>query len=185
MCMKDLIMKNFFVFFCLIAMPLSALGEPAWLTDFKQDVSAVYHSDKWELYMPVHTWHNRAMYDKNKTDDYWERPYGGGLGKYIIDEKGNQHSLYGMFFLDSHANWQPIAGYAWEKKWYLDEMGDLRFGAGFTAFLTAREDYYYVPFPAALPLASIEYKNFAVQSTYIPGYYNFGNVLFTWVKWKF
>lgn len=127
-------MKDFFLTLLLLTLPLYVHAEPLWLSNWKNDLNRVYYSEKWEIYIPVHTWHNRAMYDKNKTDDYWEKPYGGGLGKYIIDEKGNQHSLYAMAFLDSHANWQPIAGYAWEKKWYLDQARDIRLGQGLRPF---------------------------------------------------
>lgn len=171
------------LFLCLFSLNVQA--EYQWFTDWKQDVKDVYCSDKWEVYLPVHTWHNRFMYDRKKTDEYWEKPWGGGLGKYNIDTKGNQHSLYAMMFLDSHKKWQPIAGYAWQKNWFLDDAKDFRFGLGYTVFITARDDYSYLPFPAALPLAAFEYKNFAIQATYIPGPYNFGNVLFTWLKWKF
>ncbi|OVY74006.1 phospholipid:lipid A palmitoyltransferase, partial [Yersinia pestis subsp. microtus bv. Altaica] len=57
-----------------------------------------------------------------------------------------------------------------------------RFGAGFTASITARYEYHYIPLPLPLPLISIEYNRLSLQTTYIPGTYNNGNVLFTWIR---
>lgn len=166
---------------------------PAWAFEwrsvwngFKSDVSDTFCSDKYELYVPLRTWHNRLTYDRDNIKGYNERPWGGGLGQYYIDEKGNQHSLYAMAFKDSHNDWEPIAGYAWQKNWRLDKTGDWRIGAGFTVFVTARSDFDYIPFPAALPLLALEYKRLAIQGTYVPGFSrNSGNVALVWAKWKF
>ncbi|PRH54720.1 hypothetical protein C6P90_15155, partial [Yersinia pestis] len=38
------------------------------------------------------------------------------------------------------------------------------------------------PLPLPLPLISIEYNRLSLQTTYIPGTYNNGNVLFTWIR---
>ena len=56
--------------------------------------------------------------------------------------------------------------------------------AGFTVGVTARSDYSYIPFPAILPLVSVEYRRLALQATYIPGGHNNGNVLFGWLRWQ-
>ena len=56
---------------------------------------------------------------------------------------------------------------------------------GFTAGVTARQDYSYAPIPVILPLVSIEYGRVALQSTYVPGGKGNGNVLFTWLRWQF
>ncbi|OVY79712.1 phospholipid:lipid A palmitoyltransferase, partial [Yersinia pestis subsp. microtus] len=47
---------------------------------------------------------------------------------------------------------------------------------------TARYEYHYIPLPLPLPLISIEYNRLSLQTTYIPGTYNNGNVLFTWIR---
>lgn len=153
---------------------------------FKTNGQKVICSKNWELYVPVRTWHNRAAYDREHIDGYQERPWGAGLGKYYIDNKGNQHSLYFMAFKDSHNDWEPTAGYAWQKNFYPLPTRDFRLGLGYTIFLTMRSDYNYIPIPAPLPLAAIEYKNFAIQGTYLPGFSdNSGNIAFIWCKWKF
>ena len=132
------------------------------------------------------SWHNRFMYDKEKTDNYNDMPWGGGFGVSRYNEEGNWSSLYAMMFKDSHNEWQPIIGYGWEKGWYLDSSRDFRLGLGVTAGITAREDFAnYVPLPIILPLFSASYRRLSVQFTYIPGTYNNGNVLFAWLRYGF
>ena len=183
-------MKKCIIVFLLIilccTMPASAIEWQGLWNGFKSDISATFYSDKYELYVPIQTWHNRLTYDRDNIKRYNERPWGGGIGKYYIDEKGNQHSLYAMAFKDSHNDFEPIAGYAWQKNWHLDEAGNWRVGAGFTIFVTARSDFDYMPFPGVLPLLALEYKHFALQGAYVPGFSrNSGNVALFWVKWKF
>jgi len=150
------------------------------------NVSKTWNSKQFELYVPINIWHNRLTYDHDKIKEYNERPWGIGFGKYHIDEKKNQHSLYAMAFKDSHNDWEPIFGYAWQKNWYLDCAENWIISLGYTLGVTMRSDYDWIPIPVPLPIASIEYKRFSVQSTYIPGFgKNTGNVLFTWLKWKF
>jgi palmitoyl transferase len=75
-----------------------------------------------------------------------------------------------------------VAGYAFQKMWY--PSNNIRLGAGYTLGLTVREDFNYIPLPVIAPLASIEYKQIALQSTYIFGGKGNGNILFTWIRWQ-
>lgn len=155
-------------------------------SDFKDKVSTTWNdSDSQDLYLPVITWHNRLTYDKEKTDRYNERPWGGGYGISRYDEKGNWNGIYFMAFKDSHNKWEPIGGYGWEKIWTPAEDKKFRLGLGYTAAVTARDDYAYIPIPIVLPLASIGYDKLTFQATYIPGTYNNGNVFFAWLRYQF
>ena len=158
-----------------------------WWDGFKEDVTETWdHPQNYDLYLPFLTWHNRFTYDKEKTDRYNERPWGGGFGVSRYNADGNWSSLYAMAFKDSHDNWEPMIGYGWEKGWYLDQRRDFRLGLGLTAAVTARQDFAnYVPLPVVLPLLSASYKQASVQFTYIPGTYNNGNVLFAWFRYGF
>ena len=147
------------------------------------NMAATWQSSQYELYVPLHTWHNRAMYSADKIDGYNENPWGLGVGKYHYDAEGDWHAWYAMAFLDSHHDVEPIAGYGYQKMWR--PSGDWRLGAGFTAGVTMRSDYHYVPLPVILPTASVEYGRFSLQATYIPGAAGAGNVLFTWARWQF
>lgn len=150
-----------------------------------RNISLAWDSPNQELYIPLNTWHNRWTYDDDKIDSYNERPWGIGYGRYRYDEDNNWHSVYAMAFMDSHNQIEPIIGYGYQKMWIPGEMDGWRFGVGFTASITARHEYYYIPIPLPLPLLSIEYNKFSLQTTYIPGTYNNGNVLFTWMRWQF
>lgn len=163
--------------------PLDGSKPEGILQRFGQRVKQAALSDTYDLYIPINTWHNRLTYDQDKIDSYNEMPWGVGLGKSIKDEDGDLHALYGMGFADSHKQFQPMLGYAYIKNWY--PAKDLALGVGYTIGITARHEYDYIPIPLPLPLVSAEYKNLALQAAYIPGTYNNGNVLFTWLRWSF
>lgn len=141
-------------------------------------------SDTKDLYIPLHTWHNRKFYNEEKISTYNESPYGIGFGKSYRDENSNWHGYYAMMFLDSHSKVEPIAGYAFIKNLVGNKNG-FNAGLGYTAFLTAREDYSYIPLPGILPVASIGYKKLTINATYIPGSTGNGNVAFIWSQYNF
>ncbi|MCW3480249.1 lipid IV(A) palmitoyltransferase PagP [Neisseriaceae bacterium JH1-16] len=161
----------------------AAAAKPGFWQHSWDNIAATWDSDQYELYLPVETWHNRAFYDREKIDEYNERPWGLGIGRYRYDADGDWHAVYAMAFLDSHKDVEPFAGYAFQKIWR-PGGDDLRLGAGFTLGMTARSDYSYVPIPVVLPLVSVEYRRLALQATYIPGGHNNGNVLFAWLRWQ-
>lgn len=152
-------------------------------TDAKNTLSETWNANNYELFVPINTWHNRRYYNHEKIDEYNEEPWGLGLGKYRYDEAGNWHSVYLLAFKDSHSKPEPVAGYAFQKMWY--PGNNFRLGVGYTVGLTLREDFNYMPVPVLAPIASIEYKQLALQSTYILGGQDRGNILFTWIKWQF
>lgn len=158
-----------------------------WWQNLKEDVSETWHNPQYtDVYIPFLSWHNRFMYDSDKTDHYNEMPWGGGVGISRYTEEGNWHGLFAMVFQDSHREWQPAVGYGWEKGWYLTQNKDARVGLGLAGGITARDDFAnYVPLPFIFPLFSAGYKNINLQFTYIPGTYNNGNVLFAWLRYGF
>jgi len=156
-----------------------------WQT-FKQNVTTTWTSSpNSDFYLPVITWHNRLTYDHEHIERYNERPWGAGGGISRYDEKGNWNGLYVMAFKDSFNKWEPIGGYGWEATWR--PLSDQRFhvGAGYTAGVTMRNNWNYVPIPLILPLASVGYGPANFQMTYIPGTRNNGNVFFAWLRVQF
>lgn len=181
-------MKQFLSAIALLSVlsPLGALADEAapastW-SYIKDALSQTLAADDYELYVPVNTWHNRSYYSSEKIHEYNENPWGLGVGKYRFDSEGDWHSLYVMAFSDSHKKIEPVAGYGFQKMWRPGD--DVRVGAGYTVGLTLREDFNYLPLPVIAPIASIEYKQLAVQSTYIFGGEGNGNILFTWLRWQ-
>lgn len=172
---------------CLFSLTLQA-GEQTQKTftqTIKNTFCNILKSKDYSLLIPINTWHNRLTYDKEKIDSYNERPWGIGFSKDYIDKNDNRHSLFIMKFQDSHNRTEPFLGYAYTARWAMNKKKDFFLLAGGTLGITARKEYDYIPFPAPLPIFGIEYKNFVIENTYIPGGKNNGNVLFTWIRWKF
>lgn len=155
------------------------------LEKFGHNVGKTWQNGEYNLFIPINTWHNRLAYDQDKIDEYNEMPGGIGLGKARYDEDGDWHALYAMVFDDSNYHPQTIFGYAFQKNWFVNCNPDFRVGVGFTVSLTQRHEYLYIPVPLPLPLAGVEYKDWAVQAAYVPGVKNDGNVLFTWLRYRF
>lgn len=139
----------------------------------------------YELYVPVYTLHMPYAYTRALLRSYNDFPLGAGIGKGRFNESGNWEGIFAMEFADSHGKPEYEGGYAWAATWHPFD-NNFRIGAGYTAFITARSDILrYTPFPGVLPLGSIGYMNLDLQSAFMPGGKNDGNVLFTWVKFSF
>lgn len=160
-------------------------GQGSWWQKAKFNLSETWsNSSSQDLYIPAITWHNRWTYDKEKTDKYNERPWGAGYGVSRLDADGDWHGLYLMAFKDSFNKWEPIGGYGFEKRWTPTTNPDFQLGEGFTAGVTMRDNWHYIPIPVLLPLVSVNYQRLSFQATYIPGTYNNGNVFFAWLRWQ-
>lgn len=165
--------------------PSTVSAQGSWWQRAKFNLSETWsHSTSHDLYVPVITWHNRWTYDKEKTDKYNERPWGAGYGISRLDADGDWHGIYAMAFKDSFNKWEPIIGYGYEKRWRPTQDQDFQLGLGFTAGVTARDNWDYYPIPVLLPLFSVSYQRLSFQATYIPGTYNNGNVFFAWLRWQ-
>ena len=162
---------------------LLPLGGNAFWEETKAHFKQILCHGENELYVPVNTWHNRLTYDHDKIRDFNERPWGIGYGKVLIEDS-HKYSLAFMEFQDSHNDIEPVFAYKWQKVWRTDKT--VRPTLGLMAGFTMRSDYSYVPIPAALPVFGIDIGPFSIENTYIPSLgRNNGNVLFTWVQWRF
>ena len=80
----------FFVFIQLISVGKVFANADEWMTTFRENIAQTWQQpEHYDLYIPAITWHARFAYDKEKTDRYNERPWGGGFGQSRWDEKGN------------------------------------------------------------------------------------------------
>jgi palmitoyl transferase len=176
----------FFLSTCLFAAEQS---EPCThggsiVTSICKRLHLIWKQGKTELYLSGYAWHNRYTYSQEKIDSYNEAAYGTGLGKGYFDERGNWQGLYAYAFLDSHKNVEPVVGYAYLKVFPIHH--EFKAGIGYTLLVTARPDINHnIPFPGALPWASLFYKKVTLAATYIPGFNNNGNVLYLVGKYTF
>lgn len=157
--------------------PAETDSQVPWYERARQRVETTWEEGSPVAYLPLHTTHLRFAYSREKIDSYNEDPWGIGFGKGMHDADGDWHGLYFIGFRDSNSKPQYLAGYGYRTYWSL--LGELKIGLGYNAFLTARSDIgHYIPIPLVLPAASLQYKKFALDTLYIPGRRNIGNVLF-------
>lgn len=166
------------------AEPATAGGETSFVDRATQRLATTWNEGQTEAYLPLHTYHSRHAYSREKIDSFNENSYGLGIGRGTHASNGDWHGLYVMGFSDSHHEPQYLAGYGYKTYWPIN--GELKAGLGYTAFLTARSDIArYTPIPGILPIASLEYRSFSLDTAYVPGGRGVGNILFFWGKLRF
>ena len=182
---------------CLILFIFLSLSTPVWTSskgsqflfknfwiNTKARLFQIWFQGRGDLYVTNYAWHNRWTYSPERVSSYNELAWGGGLGKGIWDEHQNWQGLYAIAFLDSHKNIQPMAGYGY--LFTLHPTENTGVGLGFTLMITARSDIMHnIPFPGALPLLSVNFKDLMIMGAYVPGTENIGNVLFILTKITF
>lgn len=181
-------MVNFRGSFAVLVLMLCTTGQTlaACDSDSLLDRACMRLADTWtqggnDLFIPFHAYHLRSKYSEEKIDSFRENNWGLGYGRSRYDNDDNWDSLYTMAFLDSHGKPQYMLGYTHE--WMIGAPESLHAGLGYSAFLTARSDlYHYVPLPGILPVASINYNKFSINSAYIPGGEGNGNIFFLWSR---
>ncbi len=176
--------------FSLIAPFASAIdctGMGSWLNQACAHVSDVAQNGKSDIYVSGYTWHDPSKYTEEKLNALNQWGWGGGYGKHVVDENGNEDLVLGMIFSDSHKNPELMVGYA--GLWFTDPvLGGLSLGGGYTVGLTSRRDIFGgIPFPIVLPVAVIRYRQVSVMGTFIPsmGGVNNGNVAFFFSRYEF
>lgn len=177
----------FFSLFLLVATTLTSTAVMAdddnsagWVDRAVKHVQEIWQEGRSDVYVPFHAYHVRSNYSKEDIREFREETWGLGYGRSRTVDDGNWEGVYGMAFLDSNSDVQPIAGYGYQ--WVKGEQRGLHAGAGYTALVTARARFanYMLPIPAVLPMASVGYNNVQVNSSFVPGFKGFGQIFFFW-----
>lgn len=122
---------------------------------------------RWDVYLSGYAYHDRDTYTKNQLRKMNETTWGGGLGRTLRNERGNDESLYAIGIRDSNRHAQWMAGYAYQ--WVFPVKSSVEVSAGLTGLLIRRQDWFNGrPFPAILPVASIGSRNARLMATYVP-----------------
>lgn len=108
-------------------------------------------------------------------------PWGLGYARLVQNDK-EQYGLYAVVFEDSNYHMQSMFGYI--HSYFLNDH-KIKFSLGYTVGFVQRHEYYYVPIPLPLPVIGINLDRLSIQSAYIPGFKNFGNVAFTYISFRF
>jgi lipid IVA palmitoyltransferase len=143
-----------------------------------------WRTGSWDAYLTGYAWHAPYAYSKEKRDQYNDFAAGGGLGRSVLDEDGDKHSLYATIFRDSHYKPQYTAGYAWMR--YTKATEGVSFGYGYTVYMFARSDVnHYLPAPMAGLLASARYDRFELMTVLVPiGKADSGNIALVFLRWE-
>lgn len=133
--------------------------------------------------MPISTYHLRFAYTPQKIASYTEWPLGLGFGRALIDRRGNRREVFAIVHEDSAARIQYNLGYLylWSQP-LVASSPSVTLGAGYVLLLMGRWDWSYVPIPLMLPIVSLTVSRVSLESTFVPGWIGYGNVLFTWVQ---
>lgn len=143
--------------------------QPFW-SDTKEGAMRIMDEGKTLWVVPAYTNHPKWEWDNKPQQNGY--PFGMGIARQVIDERGNERMLFLTSFVDSNYRMEPMAGYAWLSRWPIG--GGFHVGAGYLAGLTMRGDYMWVPLPLPLPVASIGNDTVSVYGTWVP----FTNVFF-------
>lgn len=139
--------------------------------DTKRGSEAIMRDGKTMLVLPTYTNHPRWEWeDKDEENGY---PFGMGLARQVIDDRGNERLFFLVNFVDSNYRLEPMVGYSWVARYPIAQTG-WHYGAGYLAGITIRGDYSYIPCPLPLPVAKIGNDTFSFYGTFIP----FTNVFF-------
>ena len=149
------------------------------------DIKSIVDEHDYDVYAPLHAWHNRYTYDHEHTSRYNEDSFGFGLGISHTLEDGDWSGLYAMGFEDSNYHLETFFGYGYQWNWTFGDEDQWRAGIGYTMGLTQRHEYKYIPVPLALPLFGVGYRGLNLQAAYVPGVHNNGNVLFIFARYQF
>jgi hypothetical protein len=125
---------------------------------------------RWDVYVTGYSYHDRDTYTKAQLNKMNEMTWGGGLGRTLRNERGNDESLYVIGMRDSNERAQWMAGYAYQ--WVFpvkSSFSNLELGAGLTGVIIRRQDWYDGrPFPAILPVFSVGTRAAQLLATYVP-----------------
>jgi palmitoyl transferase len=140
-----------------------------------------------DLYFSGYTWHDPGTYTEAKRATLNKHAWGIGWGRHHINADGNEDMVYAMIFSDSHWNAEPVVGYA--HQWMYFNDSPVGFGLGYTLAVTSRADIFNnIPFPIALPIASLRFGKLSIYGTFIPkvnNKLNNGNVAFFFGRYEF
>lgn len=167
-----------FVFIQLISVGKVFANADEWMTTFRENIAQTWQQpEHYDLYIPAITGMHVSLTTKKKpiaiTSD---------RGVAVLVSRDGMKKETGMACMPWHLRTRGTNGNRLPDtdgkvpRPLADE--NFHLGLGFTAGVTARDNWNYIPLPVLLPLASVGYGPVTFQMTYIPGTYNNGNVYF-------
>ncbi len=152
------------------------------------EMASIYREGRTDLYLSGYYWHLPFAYSEERRRELNDRAWGLGIGRTLVDARGNERGLFATASRSSHFKPQYAAGYLWLARWPL--IDDIKVGAGFAAFVFARSDIFrYAPLPGIVPMGSVGTDRAALYVTYLPrisnGITGRGNVIYAFARLGF
>lgn len=141
-----------------------ATGSHQW-SDLLEGTKKIFNEGRSLWIVPTYTEHPSWSWDNRRQQNAF--PFGMGLGRQIIDDRGNERTLFFVTFVDSNYRIEPALGYQWVARYPLGNSG-LHVGAGYMLGATARGDYGWYPLPMPLPVVKFGADWASLYLTYIP-----------------
>jgi palmitoyl transferase len=162
--------------------------QEGWLARQCRGFRSAWYERRPMILVSGYAWHDPNTYEEDNLESFNSAAYGGGFGFGLYEpEKGDHFSWYVLSFKDSNSNLTNMIGFGALTYW--PERSDFAVGLGYTVFIMQRPDIYGgIPFPAALPLASIKLWNAELLATFIPKLnagINHGNVGYLFGRYQF
>ncbi len=154
--------------------PLASQEEQdrGWFSGAWDGIKRIWNDGNSDLYLSGRYWHTPWGFSDEDRARYDDWGLGGGYGRSLTDEKGNQRLLYAMVVQDSFNKPMYLAGYGWLARW--DVGGGLRAGAGYSIVMLSNDTATdYIPFPAPVPLASLGTDEVSLYGTYFNSIFYF------------
>jgi palmitoyl transferase len=145
-----------------------AQADDTWWHSTKERLERVAEQPGWDLYLSGYAYHSRSTYSSQRVQALNERAWGGGIGRTMRNEQGDDESLYLIGFRDSKSQPHWMLGYAYQWTRPLGDAG-LEGSLGFTAALMRRRDWGDGwPVPVVLPVASLGTARAKLVMTFVP-----------------
>ena len=147
----------------------------AFWSDTKEGAKYIMENGNDLWVVPTYT--NHPTWDWEQRHEENGYPFGMGLARQVIDERGNERMFFIVNFVDSNYRLEPMVGYSWVARWPIGNTG-LHWGAGYLAGITMRGDYLWLPAPLPLPVVKIGTDALSFYTAYVP----FTNVFFMYTS---
>jgi len=146
---------------------LPAYAAPDWWHQAGDRLEMITDRGATDLYLSGYAYHGRNTYTPERLAELNEQAWGIGIGRRLRNDSGNDEMVYALGLSDSHRKPQLTAGYGHE--WIRQLGSGLEAGAGFSAMLMSRADYFHgIPFPVVLPILSFGSRDIKLRASYVP-----------------
>ena len=149
-----------------------------WLQGVWGGIKTIWEDGDTDIYLSGRYWHTPWGFSEEDRAKYDDWGLGGGYGRSLLDERGNQRLLYAMAVQDSFEKPMYLIGYGWLARWSI--CGNLNIAAGYSLVLLSNDTASdYIPFPAPVPLASIGDEKISLFCTF------FNSIFYIFAKLSF